>query len=101
KISVPSIVLEFAERAGCEWLYLADFNRALMARMTLSRVRCGILQGDGEFYVDIADLELVAFRKWRYAEATLDLESAGVAPAPTKQRQPGPCELPGISDLRR
>jgi hypothetical protein len=95
KVSVPAIVLDFAERAGARFLYLADFQRALMARMPVSQVRRGLLQADGEFYVDIADLESVAFRKWLYAAETKDLDRPGKLGGESRI-MPGRTEQPGL-----
>ncbi len=81
-ISVPLAVLDYAEARGCRWLYFRDDRRRAMKRIRLADLRrCGWLQGDGEIYIPLANLEPCAWRSWPYATETVRL---GGEPQPEK-----------------
>lgn len=73
-ISIPVGALDYAEQCRCTWLYFRDDRRMRMGRIRLADLRAkGWLQADGEYYVPLADLEPVPWRRWPYAERVLRL----------------------------
>ncbi len=78
-ISVPTVALEYAERAGCRWLVFRRDTTGEMWRLSLADLRrvgwlktsCGL----AEWFVRIAEMAPVAWRAWAYAKRVVRLDA--------------------------
>ncbi|MCL5075117.1 MAG: hypothetical protein M1136_05625 [Chloroflexi bacterium] len=75
-VSVPLVVLDYAEACGCLWLYFRrDLTREAW-RISLADLRKLGYLGPGagaEFYIHIDKMEPTNFPNWQYAETTIRL----------------------------
>lgn len=76
-ISVPLAALDYAERAGCRWLYFRRDKTGEMWRLPLADLhRAGWLATSdavAELFVKIELMQRVPWRKWEFAEQTIRL----------------------------
>lgn len=93
-ISLPEVVLDYAEAAGATSFYLQDRRRRLMWTTPLATFRRGALRPDGERYVPLAWLEPTPYREWEYAEPVLRL-----TPPPPPRRGPAALTTPAGRQL--
>jgi hypothetical protein len=85
-ISVPLVVLGFAEQQGARHLFWRRDRHPLeMRRIALADLRRWWLQADGEVYVPLSELEPVPWRRWPYAHQVLVLGEDAQSPKPAKK----------------
>lgn len=82
-ISLPSVVLDYAQRLGVRWFYLRDDRKRKMLACPLATFWRGRLHPDGEFYVPLTWLEEVPLVDWIYAERVVRLQQPNSAVQPT------------------
>jgi len=74
-ISLPLTVLDYAERQGCRWLYFRRDTTGQMWRLPIAEVRKlgWLAASDGimEFFIPIAKMWPVPWRRWPYAERVI------------------------------
>lgn len=79
-ISVPLVILDYAEGAGCRWFYFRRDQTGQMWRTALVELRKAgwLVASDGvaEVFVKIDRMEPVTWRKWAYAKRTIKLNEA-------------------------
>jgi len=81
-ISIPMIVLDFAERAGIRWYYHRNDRTMTMRRIPLSGIRRrGNLRADHEVYIPFDFMEEVPWQSWPWAKRVISLGPTVPEPA--------------------
>jgi len=81
-ISVPVIVLNFAERAGIRWYYHRNDRIMEMRRILLADIRRrGNLRADHEVYIPFDFMEDVPWQGWPWAKRVISLGPTVPEPA--------------------
>lgn len=80
-VSVPIMVLGFAEGSGVRWFYWRHDRLMAMRRIRLADVRKrGQLRKNGEIYVPLDLMETVDWETWAYATRVIRLGATGPTP---------------------
>lgn len=73
-VSIPLIVLSFAEKAGIRWFVWRHDRRMEMKRILLTNIRRrGNLRPDREFYFPLSFMQSVPWATWSYADRVVRL----------------------------
>lgn len=75
-VSLPVVVIEYAQQRGATWLYWRRDHAMEMRRVDLQTLRRrGYLQRDGEIYFPLSAMEPVPWRQWEFAKRVIKLNT--------------------------
>ncbi len=80
-ISVPLIVLDYAETVGIRWYYHRNDRTMTMRRIPLAAIRRGTLRADREVYIPFNFMQEVTWQWWPFAERVISLGPTVPEPA--------------------
>ncbi|MBI4319358.1 MAG: hypothetical protein HY675_12780 [Chloroflexi bacterium] len=84
-VSLPVQVVDYAKRHGARWFYFRRDESGEMWRLPLADLSKVGWLGPGagaEWYVRIAAMQPVAWRKWEFAERVVNLGDTPTEPQP-------------------
>jgi hypothetical protein len=80
-ISLPSVVLDYAQRQGVRWFYLRNDRQRKMWSCPLGTFSRGRLHADDERYIPLSWLTPVPWCDWVYAQRVVRLQRDATQPA--------------------